>query len=75
MVVDNTRYLTGVWRPDKDIYNDTTYNVKSDFDLDIHCEWHQYVAGDNIKLYVDDNKVAESNSDSTPIDYSLKAGT
>lgn len=75
LVVDNTRYLTGVWRPDKDIVNDITYNVVSDFDFDIHCEWHQYAAGDNIKLYVDDEQVAESNSDSTPIDYSLKAGT
>lgn len=75
LVVDNARYLTGVWKLNKHIYNDTTYNVKSDFDLDIHCEWHQYAAGDNIKLYVDDNKVAESNSSSKPIDYSLKAGT
>ena len=74
-MVNNTQYNNGEWKLDSDMYNSTTYNVKSNLDFDIHCEWYQYGGNEYIDLYVDNNKVATSDSASTPIDYSLKAGT
>jgi hypothetical protein len=73
-MVNNTQYNNGEWRPNANI-GYAEYNVKSELDFDIHCEWNQAGAGDKIYLYVDNKQVAISNSSSKPIDYSLKAGT
>lgn len=75
-MVNNTQYNNGEWILDEDLYSNSTYNVESNFDFDIHCEWYQYAGKDGyITLYVDNKQVTQSNSESTPIDYSLKAGT
>jgi hypothetical protein len=74
-MVNNTQYNNGEWKLDSDIYSSTTYNVVSDLDFNIHCEWYQYGGNEYINLIVDNNIVATSKSGSTPIDYSLKAGT
>lgn len=74
-MVNNTQYNNGEWRLDTDLYNTTTYNVVSEFDFDIHCEWQKYYTSDSIRLYVDNKQVGYSNSSSVPINYSLKAGT
>jgi hypothetical protein len=73
-MVNNTQYNNGEWRPIANI-SYAEYNVKSDLDFDIHCEWNQGETVDYITLYVDNKQVAKSNSSSKPIDYSLKAGT
>lgn len=74
-MVNNTQYNNGEWKLNSDITKEATYNVKSDLDFDIHCEWYRYTPDDKIKLYVDNKLVAQSSESSTPIDYSLKAGT
>lgn len=74
-MVNNTQYTNGKWVLDSDINSNRTYNVKSDFDFDIHCEWYRYTPDDKVYLYVNNKLVAQSSESSTPIDYSLKAGT
>lgn len=77
-MVNNTQYNNGEWKPNKNISSNDreTYNVKSELDFDIHCELKQYSPSqDTVILYVDNNIVARSNSESNLIDYSLKAGT
>ena len=74
-MVNNTQYNNGIWKLDEDLYNSRTYNVKSDFDFDIHCEWYRYDPSDKVYLYVDNKIVSQSSESSTPINYSLKAGT
>lgn len=71
-MVNNTQYNNGEWKLDRDLYSSTTYNVVSDLDFDIHCEWYTYNdLSVSVGLYVDNKKVSQSN----PMDYSLKAGT
>lgn len=75
-MVNNTQYNNGEWILDSDLYQDTTYNVKSELDFDIHCAWSAYSSDDNIKLYVDNKLVGEAAiGRNYVIDYSLKAGT
>lgn len=71
-MVNNTQYNNGEWKLDTNLTGTVTYNVVSDLDFDIHCEWYTYNdLSVHVSLYVDNKEVSRSN----PIDYSLKAGT